>query len=334
MPENVQKSGETILAMSLEELQAALKKSFLRINQLKLEIDTRQEENEKIIENNLQQNEKLRVLNHELITFNLDLENKVQERTRELQTSKQHLEAQAIQLQELSVAKEALTHMIVHDMKNPLTVILGSLKLFKQNSFGLPELMHECMLDSQLQATKLLRMIEEILFIGRMQSKEFQLKLGPCDVTDLVQQCVSTMTKTIQNKQLTLVFNPPANLPALSADADMVERIVNNLLNNSIKYAPAKSEILVEITHEGSAAAVHITNWGDAIPEEYHEKIFELFSRVNAKDKQLSGTGLGLAFCKMAVDAHGGKIGVVSPVLPQTCGTRFSFTLPYSPALS
>jgi signal transduction histidine kinase len=112
------------------------------------------------------------------------------------------------------------------------------------------------------------------------------------------------------------------------ADPDIAERIINNLLSNGIRYAPWYSEIVVALHLAAGVPTVAVANYGDPIPLEFHQKIFERFTRVNAKDTQLSGTGLGLTFCKLAVEAQGGKLWVTSPLENEGRGACFSFTVP------
>jgi len=108
----------------------------------------------------------------------------------------------------------------------------------------------------------------------------------------------------------------------------MIERVVNNMLNNAIKYAPDGSMIEVKVAVKEKMAEVSITDYGEGIPASHHEKIFDMFTRVKPKDKKISGTGLGLAFCKIAIKAHAGKIWVTSPAEGHQCGTTFHFTIP------
>lgn len=312
----------------IKEVRLLLSKSLIRNEQLKAEIEARRAEYDQINSQNLKQNEELIKLNRELSRWNQELDAEVLRRTAELEESKKMLEEKSEALKELGEMKEALTHMIVHDMKNPLTVILGNLALAKNERFSLEPILRQAVSDSHQQALKLLHMIEEILFISRMQSKEFQLRLAAVDLGKLVRQCADTMAKTIDQKKITIQCEVLSDSDFLEADGEVLERIINNLLNNSIKYAPVGSVILVETARGETYKEVVITNWGDPIPKEYHEKIFDLFSRVNTRDKQLSGTGLGLAFCKIAVEAHAGKIRVVSPVLPESKGVRFHIRLP------
>jgi two-component system, sensor histidine kinase and response regulator len=290
-----------------QDLEKAIRKYQARIRQMETEIVSRHEENAQIIAENLRQTEELREFNHEL-------DQKVKERTR--------------QLQELGEAKDALMHMIVHDMKNPLTVVLGNLTFLKKKRFNLDQAVLELLSDAHQHSVKLLDMIEEILTISRMQSKEFKIQPEPLDFIAIIRQSVTTMSKAADPKNLTIRVQPDNSELILPGDARTLERIVNNLLNNAIKYAPQGSEIAVEVSRAEDSALVSVANWGEAIPEAFHEKIFEIFCRVKPEDTKIKGTGLGLTFVKLALEAHGGRIHVESPLPPKDCGARFVFSLP------
>jgi signal transduction histidine kinase len=222
-------------------------------------------------------------------------------------------------------------HMIVHDLKNPLTAILGTLSLFRKDTFGLPREVAQLLSDANAQGFKLLNMIEDILLVSRMRSKEFEINPQELDLDPFVLQCVEMMTKTLSGKPLALQFVPSQHALKVHADPEVLERVINNLLNNAIKYAPKQTEVRVETLSGDSGTVVRVTNWGPAIPLEYHEKIFDLFCRVKADSAKYSGTGLGLTFCKLAVEAHGGLIWVESPLPDSDRGARFNFSIPATP---
>jgi len=298
-----------------------MEKYTARIRQLKIQVDAFKKENTEIVNDIVNQNLELLILNQQL-------EAKVKERTQNLELSRAQLERQTRELQELGEAKEALTHMIVHDMKNPLAAISGTLRLFTCNTFGLEPDIHALLLGAVGHAQRLLEMIEEILMISRMQDKEFQLKPETADLIVLARRCLDLMSQTRGGKQLEFRLAPgPSELPWV-LDAQIIERVINNLLSNAIKYAPDRSEITVAVTAKKKAAVVSVTNWGQPIPPRHQERIFDMFCRVRAEDSQFSGTGLGLTFCQLAVNAHGGRLGVVSPVPPHAHGACFHFTLP------
>ncbi|MEW6517336.1 MAG: ATP-binding protein [candidate division FCPU426 bacterium] len=308
-------------ALPAEDVEHLMKKLSARIRQLRSEIESRQEENERIIAENLKQNEELRLLNQ-------GLDQVVQERTRELEASKHTLETQNQELQELSESKEAMMHMIVHDLKNPLTTVMGALTLSLHPRFELPEDLRGLMKDANVRAIQLRAMIDDILVISQMRSREFQPQTAPTELNSLIQQSLQLMNATKSVKPLQLIFHPASDDVIAAIDYQMIERVVNNLINNAMKYAPAGSEIVLDLERAGAWAKVSVANQGEAIPPNCHGKIFELFGRAKPQDRSIQGTGLGLAFCKLAVEAHGGTISVESPLPGSERGARFTLTLP------
>ena len=309
-------------AEDVEVLKKSLLKAESRIRQLRREITSRRAENETIVAENLRNNEALLALNQ-------DLEIKVLQRTLALNRSNEKLREQAARLEALDHAKESLTRMIVHDMKNPLTAVMGTLALCKRGA-GLHEADLRSMVEqAHAQAKKLLGMMEEMLLISRMQSAQFTIHPDRGDLIEVIRRSLDVMTPSAAGKGLRFRFAPDGGGLPGCFDAGLIERVVNNLINNSIKYAPDGSEIPIDAvrTPEGRLTLT-VTNWGEAIPLEFHEKIFDLFWRVKPEDKKVSGTGLGLAFCRLAVRAHGGSIHVLSPVPPADHGVRFTVVLP------
>lgn len=314
---------KTPLALAAESA-LAIKKYKARLRQLKQEIIARQAENHQIIEQNFQQNNELRQLNQAL-------DEKVKERTSELEKSKEQLEEQNTELKEINESKEAMMHMIVHDMKNPLTSVMGALSLAQHDSFEVDKELRGLLQDANIQAIKLRAMMDDILTMSKMRTKEFEIQAMAVDMVSLTQQSVMLMTTTMADHKVAIQFNPPDQEIICMIDFQMIERVLNNIINNAIKYAPRNSEILVEPMVEGENAIVKITNWGESIPQDCHKKIFEMFGRAKPQDTTIKGTGLGLAFCKLAIEAHQGEVGVVSPVPPQDKGAQFYFTVPLCP---
>jgi two-component system sensor histidine kinase KdpD len=314
---------DVLVAGATAEMQAVIRKYQSRVRQLRKEIEARREENALIINENLQQNEELR-------SINVVLDKKIQDRTCDLESSKQQLEAQNQALQEVNETKEAMMHMIVHDMKNPLTSVMGALILVQKVKSDLPQDIKDLLKDAHVQAIKLRTMMDDILTISKMKSNEFQVELVDVDLISLVQQSVLLMNTVKGEKDVTIEFQSELRELIVSMDFQMIERVINNIINNAIKYAPAGTAIKLQVVREGSHALVTISDRGEGIPSSHHEKIFEMFTRVKPQDKKISGTGLGLAFCKLAIEAHSGRIWVSSPLPGETRGTMFHFTLPLS----
>lgn len=307
-----------------DESAKRMAKAEARNRQLQLEIATRRKESERIIAENLRQNEELHILNS-------SLEEKIKERTRQLEASNQTLEKKNQELESLTETKEAMMHMMVHDLKNPLTSILGTLALAQNPKLNLDPSLREVLQDGNQMAHKLLAMIEGILDISRMRSKEFKIQAAQTDLVRLMQQTVALMTAMADGKKIPLTFLPPAEPVMAMVDAALVERVLGNLISNGLKYAPQGSSLDLRLKIAEGEAVISVINWGVPIPAEYHEKIFELFARVDSQNKGIRGTGLGLAFCKLAAEAHQGKISVESPVSPHDHGAQFRLSLPLNP---
>jgi signal transduction histidine kinase len=124
-----------------------------------------------------------------------------------------------------------------------------------------------------------------------------------------------------------LSLDASESLPKLFADKDLIKRVIANLINNAVKYTPPKGSINVSIQFDGGSNnfKIQVKDTGDGIPKDYLGKIFDKFVQVESNKKAKTGRGLGLTFCKMTVEAHGGKIWVESEL---GNGSAFIFTLP------
>jgi signal transduction histidine kinase len=142
-----------------------------------------------------------------------------------------------------------------------------------------------------------------------------------CDLTQIAQAALEEIAPLLGDRRAVLDAREP--LTAV-CDAVLIRRVLGNLLSNALKFAPPGQEITLSIAREGDAAQLAVMDTGPGIAEEYHQKIFEKFSQIEG-EQQSKGTGLGLTFCKLAVEAHGGKIGVDSEI---DRGSTFWFTLP------
>ena len=126
-----------------------------------------------------------------------------------------------------------------------------------------------------------------------------------------------------------MVVDLPEALPTASADRDKIERVVTNLVDNAVKYTPNGGQITLAARAEAEHLLLSVTDTGPGIPEEQRQRIFERFAQVKGDTRARRGFGLGLAYCRLAVEAHGGRIWVEPG--PGGVGSRFAFTLPISP---
>lgn len=229
-------------------------------------------------------------------------------------------------LQQLEELRDRLTHLIVHDMRSPLSGLTGYLDLFLSRSQDQVDgKLRQLVEKATLQAHSLEGLINHVLDVSRLEAGAMPLNPEPCDFVHLVRQSVAAIGSAVERIPVR-ISAPPAGLPVV-CDADLIKRVFINLLSNALRFSPDGSEVLVRLSPSDGGVRAEILDDGPGISPEHHQLIFEKFSQV--KSKSVVGTsatsGLGLTFCKLAVEAHGGAIGVQSQ-LGQ--GSLFWFTLP------
>jgi PAS domain S-box-containing protein len=227
-------------------------------------------------------------------------------------------------LKELEELRDQLTHMIVHDLKSPLATISGYLAMLteqagpKMDDSGRQFLGEAARLVRRLQG-----MIVSLLDVGRLEKREMPLNRRTSELEPLACEALHLMAP--EGERAPIVIEPaPAPVTAW-CDPDIIRRVVGNLLDNAVKFTPVSGEIRVRMETRGPEAWVAVADNGLGIPREYHQRIFERFAQVEARK---FSTGLGLTFCKLAVEAHAGRIGVDSETGK---GSTFWFVLPVNP---
>ncbi|MFB3904837.1 MAG: ATP-binding protein [Acidobacteriota bacterium] len=239
----------------------------------------------------------------------------------ELQEQNSRLEASLTELRKLEELRNNLTDMIVHDMRSPLTGLTGFLDLCLDAS-DLSEKAKNWLNAAKEAATVLMEMANTLLDVSRMEAGEMPLALASCDLRGLAELAVDSMR--IMAEQKDIAVRIIGESVALPCDQDLIRRVILNLLQNALKYTPRRGAVEIVLSRTAEGASVKVSDTGCGIPPEYHEKIFEKFGQVAAR-KARHSSGLGLAFCRLAVQAHNGQIGVVSE---PGKGSTFWFTLP------
>lgn len=230
---------------------------------------------------------------------------------------------------EAQTAREQLTSMIVHDLRSPLSSVLGSLKLIDDVYRAKDDLgiMGET-LDVGLHAVRrMILLVDSMLDVFRTESAQIVLNRELQSIRPLVTNITEDMriTATEQSVSLTLELKDP--LPNVNIDADKIERVFMNLLDNALKYTPPDGQIWVRIGRwEGDEGFIvcEVSDTGTGIPDDFLERIFDRYVQVTGRSVR-RGVGLGLAFCKLAVEAHGGTIWASNR---PGGGSGFFFTLP------
>ena len=243
----------------------------------------------------------------------------------ELRRQRRELQASYDKLRESERMRDSLVHMIVHDLRSPLTAISAYLELFGQAAKE--KLGAETQEDvaNALHATRnMIRMINGILDVSKMEAQMMKLDLRECDLVRVVGQSLDDLESLVGSRRL--AFKPPAAPARVLADQEIISRIVQNFLANALRFTPADGEIHVGLVAEAEHVRVFVADTGPGIPPDFRESIFDKFFQIGGSALPTNrSTGLGLAFCKMAVEAHGGRIGVDSELGK---GSSFWFTLP------
>ncbi|MBN2058387.1 MAG: PAS domain S-box protein [Candidatus Saganbacteria bacterium] len=226
---------------------------------------------------------------------------------------------------ELEKLRDDLTHMIVHDLKNPLTGIVSAVELLRSGTLGPLTQDQAKFLDAaRISYKKLSNLIMDLLEIKKMEDNKLQLHITQFSAKELLDSLDWT-TKLAQKDQKTVKFKADPKL-VIKADQNLLTRILENLITNAVKHTDQGGKIDVLIEQKDNDFYFEIADTGEGIPKEYLDKVFERFFKVSgAKMTTKIDTGLGLTFCKMAVEAHGGRIGVKSE---PGSGSIFYFNLP------
>ena len=235
------------------------------------------------------------------------------------------LEYHVQRLKETEASRDALAQMIVHDMKTPLQVVTGNLELMEQDLVVEEKMPNKEYLKKALrQSRRLVQMVDGILQINKMENGSITLSPETVDFGSLVKSIVDDVETLLGDRSLTV--NIPEQRSDVKVDSAIIQRVINNLLTNSIQHGGEKVQIVVEVRREGDAAMFHISNNGPSIQAENRGQIFEKFVRFKTESQPSNiSMGLGLSFCKLAVEAHQGEIGV--DALDEGCGFWFSLPL-------
>ncbi|MBU1694544.1 MAG: response regulator [Verrucomicrobia bacterium] len=229
------------------------------------------------------------------------------------------------QLRHTEKLRDNLMHLIVHDMKTPITAIAGYLELlFLDGKDHLSETLLEYVQEALSATRRLLRMTTTLLDLSRLEENKMPLSIRPCDVKGAALKAFEEVEVLAREKAIRFVF--PEESFMAQCDAEILGRVFTNLFENAIKFEPSGGCVRVAFRGDAGWVRIEVTDNGPGIPPEYHGKIFEKFGQVELRTVgKMYSAGLGLAFCKLAVEAHGGGIGVESEV---GRGSRFWFTLP------
>jgi NtrC-family two-component system sensor histidine kinase KinB len=228
---------------------------------------------------------------------------------------------------ELDELRSDLTSMLFHDMRSPLGNVISSLQLLNDPPPA-DETVRSLLTISLRSARRLSRMIDSLLDLRRLEEGRATIRRTRVSLAALAAEAVEEAQPVAEGKGIILQMAIPLTLPTVEADSDMIRRVISNLLDNAVKYTPGGGSIKLIAEPSGDAVDFSVVDTGPGIPAEERHRIFDKYSRIERIGAP-KGLGLGLAFCRLAVKAHGGRIWVDSP--PEG-GAAFRFCLPLKAA--
>lgn len=235
---------------------------------------------------------------------------------------------------ELNRAREEFSRMLVHDLRSPLTAVTTSLRLLRELVPAESDFRSvvETTTDASRRAIrKLLNRVDSLLDISKMESGRLSIDTEIVDLAPLADSVCVELAPLAHELEISLKSEVSTDFPPLNIDGDKVERLLLNLVDNALKYSPAESIVAIRAYppgHDGTPSGfirVEVADQGPGIPPDYKERLFDSFVQVEGRQKVRRGVGLGLTFCKLVTEAHGGKIWIEDN---PGGGSIFAFTLP------
>ena len=233
-------------------------------------------------------------------------------------------------LRELEKVRDDLIKMIVHDLKTPLTSIIATLEMLADGDLGPVGVSQQGALrDTENKAQELLHLIEDLLEVARIEETSIALDLEPLAPATLVTEIMQDWALRLQQERAVTKIEVTADAPTFMADRALLKRVFGNLIQNSLVHSSTAVELRMFARIDPRGVLFTVADNGPGIPPQYHEVIFHKFESVKTPNvPRVRSSGLGLAFCRLVVEAHGGRIWVQST---EGAGSAFHILLPVRP---
>jgi len=260
-------------------------------------------------------------LHSEIMELNLNLEKNVEDRTQELELAN-------IKLRKADQLKSEFLANMSHELRTPLNAIIGFAEVLRDGLCGrLNEEQEESVVDIHESGKHLLRMINDILDLSKVEAGKMELQPEDFSLAQAMDDVQSIVRDIVNRKHLDLQTVVSEDLPNVHADQVKFKQIMYNLLSNAVKFTPDRGAVTIDVSLDNDEFLISVTDTGIGIEQEDQETIFDEFKQVDSSRTRLyEGTGLGLALTKRLVELHGGRIWVESEGTGM--GSKFSFTLP------
>jgi hypothetical protein len=229
------------------------------------------------------------------------------------------------ELRQLDQMKDMFVSGVSHELRTPLTSMLGYLEILRGGEVGELTAEQQHFLEIvDRNCHRLTDLIDDILFMSRLDSGRFQLERASVDLDELVAERVESIRPAADKKRVELRLDGSSGSSQLWADASRITQVVDNLLSNAVKFTPEGGDVFVTVATSGEMTHLEVKDTGVGIPADEATRLFERFFRASTA-QNIQGTGLGLSIAKAIVEAHDGTIAFHSAV---GVGTTFSVDLP------
>lgn len=254
----------------------------------------------------------------EIAAFNLTLQKKVDEATRQLRQTNEKLKA-------LDETKDEFISMASHQLRTPLTSVKGYLSMVMEGDAGKITAAQRKLLDQAfVSSQRMVYLIADLLNVSRLRTGKFVIESKPTNLSELVEGEISQLKETAAGRNLELSYEKPDKFPELMLDENKIRQVVMNFVDNAIYYTPSGGHINVKVSETPEAVEVKVTDDGLGVPKAEQHHLFNKFYRAgNAKKARPDGTGLGLFMAKKVIIAQGGSIVFNST---EGKGSTFGFT--------
>lgn len=224
--------------------------------------------------------------------------------------------------------QEDLVRFIAHDLRSPLGIVIGGLQALIEIGDETMDTAHKDLVKTCIMSgNRMLMLVNSLLDVARLESGQMPLQLSQVNLQDLVAASLKQVEWLTQEQHMTVVLQQDPGVTSVYADPALTERVLVNLLSNAIQFSQRESTITIRIASLNASTAVFsVTDRGRGIPKEWLGRVFDKFTQVEAhKAGDRIGSGLGLTFCRLAVEVQGGRIWLKSTI---NKGTTVTFTLP------
>jgi len=245
----------------------------------------------------------------------------------ELNNIARDLQKKNIKLEQLNELKNQFLGIAAHDLRNPIsTIIMLSDFLMDSEDHELSEELCKILEVINKSSEFMLRLLEELLDVVKIESGKLQLNIHKTDIETLLSKNITVNAIVAGKKNINIVLNIPAKLPEVALDEIKIEQVLNNLLSNAIKYSHRNTTVTVSAMSTNDFILISVQDQGQGIPKHELDKVFTPFSKISVRGTEgEKSTGLGLSIVKKIITGHLGRIWLESE---QGKGTTFYFTLP------